>query len=647
MPRFAWGVAVGLAVLSSIVQPAGADDCKLQVLPVDLVPNSSSTILMSLKVDDKPATFMLDTGAFWSVIRKSKIGDFSTHHQRIKVQGLGDKSSNEVAILPSLSIGPLKLEHREMFVVADDMSSDDRIWGVIGADILKPFDVEFNLAENKLNFFLPSSCGDRVVYWKNDGFAALPFEFNDSNHITFYMQLDGKRIKTVLDTGAFASVLNLSTASWLFDLRPGEPGVEDSGKSVDINGEKLPLYRHRFEKLEIEGLVFNKPLITISKISGANKDERPGQKFDFLLGRHQLRGLHVFISYHEKMIYMTKAAVKMPEDMSDDDAPPVAAPQMDALDRQIIQPYIDRADAAARGSDIDGALAALNELLAQYPNYPQVYLYRARIYLQRKNSAAAVADLDKAIGLLPTYADAYRLRSSVRRENHDEAGAKADLDAAARFEPTSAITFEMRAEQRRQSHDADGALADAGHAIELDPKLPSAYVTRGVVFLGRKDYDQALADFQQAIVLDPKNAFALEGAARAFHRLGRQDEALSSYAHAIELAPNVARYRNGRCWQLAIMERFQDALGDCNRGVELAPKWSPVVDSRGYVYLKLHRLKEAIADFDTALAINPSEAHSMYGRSLAKQELGDAKGARADLAAAQAMQPDIAQHFPE
>lgn len=651
MARFAWVRVVGLALLLGLPVPAAADDCKLQYFPVPLVPNQRGAVLVPVKIGDKTAIFQLATADTFGIIRRSKVGDFPTRHQPIKMHFLGDQTSNEVANLHNFVIGPYELKRVEMFVVPDgDRKADDPIWGAIGSDILQQFDVELNLAENKLNFFVPSDCGINAVYWQNDAIAELPFERNGADHISFTVKLDGKPVTAVLDTGSFASLLSLNAARWLYDLEPGKPGLEDAGKVIDANGQSLPLYRHRFESLEIEGLRFNQPWITITKGNFGDSTSWPTTKYQLSLGVHQLRGLHLLISYHDKKVYVTKASIgadSFAEDVAPAAAPRAPVPLMDSLDWQVLQPYAERFNSALREGKFDVALAAIDDLVAHYPNYAIIYYDRARINLKRQDNDAALADLDHAISLFPSYADAYRLRAAVRRYKHDDDGAKADLDAAVKFEPNSATTYEMRAEQRRRDEDDDGALADANRAIELDPKLAVAYVTRGEVFYHRKDYEHALAEVQQASALDPKNTLAIEVAGHAFHRLGRQDEALASYGQAVELAPKVGRDRNFRCWQLAMMGRFQEALEDCDRGVELSPKWYPVADNRGYVYLKLHRLKDAIADFDAALAIKPDAAHSMYGRSLAKQELGDAKGSAADLAAAQQIQPDIAQHFPE
>lgn len=636
--------AIGLVAMASMASIAFSEECKLEALPIKLVPNDRGRILMAFEMDGKPATFMLDTGAFWGLINRKWVGDHPIHSSPVEGKGMGGRRSDEFTTISSLSVNHMKFPQQDMLVAPDGLLDDD-IAGVFGANYLQNFDIEINLAENKLNLFLPFKCDGNPVYWTKDVFAEIPIEENREKHIFVKVLIDGKRVRTVLDTGAPTSFLTASAAEDLFGLKPGDAGMEQFASLKNHDGSLEPVYRHRFSTLEMDGLVFRDPWITVSKntLGGIIR-------FDLIMGVHQLRDLHLYISYKKHRMYVTKASATPVDNLVDETASsraPPASPVLDHLDKQLMQPDLDRAAAAARDKRPDLAKAALDDLVAHFPTYPQVYFYRASFAYSVKDYAGAAADLDHAIAMFPSYADAYRLRSKVRHEQQDEAGAEADSDSAIKFEPNAAATYLNRADLLGKFGDYDGAVKDLTSAILLDPKLVNAYLARGEILALQSDYQQALGDFQQAVALDPKNADAIDDRGKALFRLGRRDEALASFSDAIELAPKAPGYLNNRCWHLALVERFDEALGDCNRAVELAPKNPSILDSRAYVFLHLNRPKEAVADFDAALVANPKSAHSMYGRGLAKQQIGDAKGAKADLAAALQLQPDIAQHFSE
>src|ERR1700744_2956847 len=65
-----------------------------------------------------------------------------------------------------------------MFMVMPRVARVDGA-GVLGADLLSHFDVDFDFGANKLNLFQPSSCGDRAVYW-SDTYAHFPFVFRNN-----------------------------------------------------------------------------------------------------------------------------------------------------------------------------------------------------------------------------------------------------------------------------------------------------------------------------------------------------------------------------------------------------------------------------------------------------------------------------------
>lgn len=611
MRRLILIATTGLALASAT---AGADECVIRRMPVDLIPNSSDEIRMSLMIGNEQLAFDLHTAAQWSVIPREKIGDLPIQKHRIWMSGEMGKS-DETVVLPSLSIGSSTLRKVEMFITppGGGGARSDQV-GVIGAHLLRKFDLDLDFPKYRMAFVTSTGCGSRVVNWRNDGFAAIPLMINDIGWIFVKVKLDGRELIAQLNTGAPISHLSGRRTSSMLSAERDDAPLKANRNAPNSMSDEPSQPLHQFGKLEIGGLAIASPWIGTSNADGSfgwvNQEE--GDSFDFILGTHEFRNLHVYVSYPDKVMYVTKGSPELSGDPREDAARP-PAPPLDVVDQQLIRPYLDQAESALREGHPEAALLAYTELVAQCPSYSLVYFLRARFEFLQKDGKAALADLDRAIQLLPSYADAYRLRGIVHHAEHDEDGARADADLAVKFDPKSAQSYQTRGIQRIEYGDLEGALADYEHAIALDPNYSAAYSSRGDVL----------------------------------SRLGQLDRAADSIARAVELSPDQPDYHNRRCWYLALMGRLGQALPECSRGLELAPKSAYIHDSRGYVYLRLHRLKEAIADFDAAIDINSNAAHSLYARSLAKQELGDVNGAKADLAAAEKIRPDIAQHFPE
>jgi tetratricopeptide (TPR) repeat protein len=636
-----WRILVSALLLGGItLQTAKADEnpCNLKFMPIPVISNNTGKVLISVKVGDEPAIFQLDTGAAWSMIREDKIGDARTFRSRITTSGFGGVASDRVVRLPGLTIGLWKVERPGMFVGPVPQGGDPRVWGLIGDDILATFDIELNFAEDKVNFFFPSDCKERAVYWRNDGIAKIPFS-RPMHNILLHMKLDGKNISAILDTGAFNSILNLRAADSLFDLNTDEPSMKEAGYTVGADGRKVKSYIHQFDKLEIGGLAFNRPWINIQEFHFGD------DPFDLSLGYHQLRGLRLYISYKDHVVYATKASVPVPDDVAAD-APSGQAmrtePPYDQVDIGLINPGLAAAEAAVRAGHDDVAKAALDDLAAQHPNYAIIYYRRGIIETRLKDNSAALADLDHAIALFANYADAYQLRASVQMALHQDAAAVADLDVALRLKPDVAWSHMLRARLRIDAGDDTAALDDLEHALAHDPKLEAGYMTRGQLYVRRKEYEPALADFQQASMIAPNDANALDWLGTVYYRLDRVSDAIASASQAITLAPNNAHYLENRSTDFMKSGQLELALADCSRAIALTPRSADLLERRANIYATMHSFKDAVADYDSALAIDPTRARALYGRGLAKRQLGDAKGAKADLAEAVALQPDLA-----
>ena len=98
--------------------------------------------------------------------------------------------------------------------------------GVIGEDILSHFDIEFDLALNKIRLFIPKDCnGDQVAYWAKDYFLA------DLTHTESYLPLVTVMLNGHKVSATFASGIPQSTITTRA-LR--QSGIQTSDPSVAV-----------------------------------------------------------------------------------------------------------------------------------------------------------------------------------------------------------------------------------------------------------------------------------------------------------------------------------------------------------------------------------------------------------------------------
>jgi tetratricopeptide (TPR) repeat protein/predicted aspartyl protease len=618
-----------------------AGDCQLQMFSAKTVPSNNGSVLISVMLGVKPGVFMVDTGAFWSTIRERDTAGLQYHYSPAPVYGAGGKQLKQFVTIPSVKIGPGEFEDREFIVAPDAMASDDRIDGVLGGDFLRHLDLELDLANDVVNFFIPSNCGEKAVYWPNSGYAAIPLLPYDQYHLHVSTKLNGRTISTLIDTGASNTILSLTAADDLFDLSKDSPGVESAGDSRTMDGQRLPLYRHQFDLLEVGGIKFHNPWLVLAE----DRMPQSVSSDQLILGTHQLRQLHLYISYKDNVIYATTSTPAGAPAAAASGSTQPTSPKLDALDRDLIAPLLSSIAAHLKAGETDRALADADEIVRRYPAASQSFFVRGQVKLKIGRPDAALADLDLALQADPRFGDAYTLRGQILHALHRDGEAKVDLDKAIELQPASANEYVARAMARQRLRDEDGALADEDKVIELQPSQVTGYLDRAAIYRRRQDYVRAQADLDQALVLDPHNARVYDERAGLDARQGQYGRAVDEAGHAIELQPKVSGYLNNRCWYRAMLGQLDAALDDCNQAITLDPHNASAYDSRGFIELKQQRIAAAIADYDMALSIWPDAALTLYGRGMAKQAKGDAKGAKADIQAAERLQPDVAAQY--
>jgi len=129
------------------------------------------------------------------------------------------------------------------------------------------------------------------------------------------MELDGRRVTAMLDTGAGDTVLNLDIARRTFRVDVNAPDVERVG---EIGKSQIGVYRRRFKTIAFEGVSIANPMITMypDLMSGAGvaqpqtgsmiRDARGGLP-DVILGMNVMSQMHVYIASKEHKLYMTAA----------------------------------------------------------------------------------------------------------------------------------------------------------------------------------------------------------------------------------------------------------------------------------------------------------------------------------------------------
>lgn len=281
------------------------DSLDLKVLP-------SGRPATIVKIADTPRTMLVDTGGYISGVSQTTAKDLNLPQTRT-LQGtraVNGATTDMLARLPTIEIGRrLRQENALYYVLAN---SSDEFDGILGGEFLKQYDSDFDFGAQRLNLFSIDHCPGKGVYWQAPTVAVVPFGLDQSNHIKFRMELDGKRLNAILDTGASDTVLNLTIARRTFDVDVNAPGVEKVGEIT--GGYTANYYQRRFKTISFGGVTVLNPMLTmlpdmvggntVVPITGYIRNTDEGLP-DIILGMNLLSKLHLYIAYKERKLYIT------------------------------------------------------------------------------------------------------------------------------------------------------------------------------------------------------------------------------------------------------------------------------------------------------------------------------------------------------
>lgn len=222
LTKYSMLIGIFLALFSNKVAAQVFDLAQHRTFTKEEVPFrfEGNFILVSVLFNNLlPLTFILDTGAEYSILTKKEIADFLNidYQKRYTLYG-ADMQEELYAYLSkniSLQMGDLQATHRSILILEEDYFrfeeySGLQIHGILGADFLKRFTLQIDYQKQMITFFSP-------VYFKNkvkinkDNVDLLPFTLIKSKpYIRCTTHLYGEEINTLnylIDTGAGLSLL--------------------------------------------------------------------------------------------------------------------------------------------------------------------------------------------------------------------------------------------------------------------------------------------------------------------------------------------------------------------------------------------------------------------------------------------------------
>jgi len=294
-----------LALLAGCAAPGDTidfDSCGVrprQVIPVTMRGNIP---LMQATIKDKPATFVLDTGAVGVAITEQAAARFElgTDDKTVMVgSGIGGQSRGYAGKLERFRIGDMPVPNHSVNIIpaSAGISQSGLVDGLFGVSVLSIFEVELDLPHSKATLYAGRLCPNTLAPpWMAD---AIEINAGRSERGRFYVPvvLDGRPVNALLDTGAAISIVSSDVARAVGvtpDALERDPKVRLSG-----TGPATAIAAgHRFREIIFAGQTFAGPTLVVT--------ERPDANTDMIIGSDFLAHRRVWLSYARKRVFIER-----------------------------------------------------------------------------------------------------------------------------------------------------------------------------------------------------------------------------------------------------------------------------------------------------------------------------------------------------
>jgi tetratricopeptide (TPR) repeat protein/predicted aspartyl protease len=586
-------LAVGLAMSSA----GAANRCRIIMTPPLPVKMENLRPVIAASINGTEARFMIDTGSFFDFISPAAAAQFklplSPAPPYAYVNGVGGGFIPQIATAKTFTVAGVTAHDAQFLVGNNDLRGG--IVGLLGQNLFRIMDMEYDFANGLLRFAKPEHCGEEdLAYWATTQPIAvvnLHWTSERQPHLLARASVNGHDIEVLFDSGSGRTILSLRAAKRA-GITPDSPGVVLAGITTGMGKNEVKVWSAPIDKFEIGGETIEHTRVLIgdlglSRALGA----------DMLLGADFFLAHHIYVAYSQGKLYFTY------------NGGPVFALNAGAAPNASAAPAPPPSGVAARTA---GASAAGAD--------PSALLRRGMAEASRGELTQAIADLTRACADEPR-------------------------DAGCRYQRGLAYW---------RSAQPQPALADFNTAIQLQPDDFEAYLARAELELSRKSTD-AEPDLDAADRFAPPQWDVRLTLARLYAAAGEYAGAVHQYDLWVEYHPDDVRLPyalSGRCGSEAAANVDVDrALEDCAQAAHLMPANAPaparaaLTGNRGLVLLREGRLDEALAEFDAALALQREFPLARYARGLVELKKGLRSRGEADLAAARARAPALTEHL--
>ncbi len=300
--RAARAVAVLAALLGLAACATGPTGCVIH--PLAQLPTYGTMPFVPVLVQNRPATLLVDTGAYRSVLSSSVVqaGAMTTHQTDRVINGVGGIGSNTIATVPSLTIGYATGRDVNFYVATLHGAGPNGkpFDGLFGGDFLANYDLLIDLPGHRVGLYETEGCTG--ANFAPLGSAARSMSFGVPGHsvrfetrIVFPAKLDGVVLPFILDSGAGLSYVTTRAAA-LAGTSQAALNADPTRPVTGLGDASPTAHLHRFKSFQLPVGFVRNPRLAVYEGS-----------FN-ILGDDFLSHNRVWISYPLRRLYVQPVA---------------------------------------------------------------------------------------------------------------------------------------------------------------------------------------------------------------------------------------------------------------------------------------------------------------------------------------------------
>jgi predicted aspartyl protease len=254
--------------------------------------------LVAVTIDGASAPLILDTGAEETVLTvaaAARLGLKGHYEYPRSLRSVGGGVATGQVRVASLAAGGAAV--RDFIVLVGPLSLPSvagmQPAGLLGGDFLSRFDVDLDLAEDRLTLYR-SGCAPVRPPWRS-AYTTIPANRSIDGRLFFPVTLDGHRLFAFIDTGAQVSTIDTRAARRL-GLSEAAIAGGPAATLRGVSAAKVQAHTHRFAWLQIGGDTVRDPVMIVAPLNLPDAD--------IVLGLDFLRGRRVWFSYPAHRIFL-------------------------------------------------------------------------------------------------------------------------------------------------------------------------------------------------------------------------------------------------------------------------------------------------------------------------------------------------------